>query len=161
MSPLNACDTRCCPAKGFWQFLTSSCSFCLVACRWKEWGKKRQSVGQTDREGVTRRPSLWKCFVPSSILLSLRRMCRRGKRIRPHICGGKLGAVGFLHASKHGPGGAARTHLLLGRRIPLAWQQGEAACPQDLQGPSFFQPAAKQFDIRSLWGCVQEVHGLT
>lgn len=36
MSPLNACDTRCCPAKGFWQFLTSSCSFCLVACRWKE-----------------------------------------------------------------------------------------------------------------------------
>lgn len=36
VSPLNACDARCCPAKGFWQFLTSSCSFCLGACRWKE-----------------------------------------------------------------------------------------------------------------------------
>lgn len=97
-------------------------------------------MGQTDREGVIRRPSLWKCFIPSSIFLGLRKMCRRGKGIRPHVCGGKLGAVGFLHASKHGPGGAARTDLLLSRRIPLAWQQGEAARPQDLQGPGFLQP---------------------
>ncbi|XP_030349237.1 elongator complex protein 6 isoform X1 [Strigops habroptila] len=36
MSLLNAGDTRCCPAKAFWQFPTSSCSFCPVACRWKE-----------------------------------------------------------------------------------------------------------------------------
>jgi len=50
MSPLNAWDTRCCPAEGFWQFLTSSCSF--IRRTWRCWSGARGGHEDDPRAGA-------------------------------------------------------------------------------------------------------------
>lgn len=136
MSPLNASDTRCCPAKGFWQFLTSSCSFCLVACRWKEC----ESRVWRERAGAGRWRRCYKKALPLEVLHPQQRLselekdAQKGEENQTAHLWWQIGGCGVSVCRQTRPWWWARTYLFLSRRIPLAWQQGEVARPQDLRG---------------------------